>query len=524
VSAQSERLRRQHDAVLGGSRPPAGPPRPVVSASWSRSLQASVDPDRSGPPVVYGPDEIHDVRSAHPLAAVLPILRGALAPSVDAATQLMIVTDVDGHILWREGHPAVCAAADRVLLAEGTRWSENAIGTNAMGTALATRAPVQIFSAEHLVRAYHAWSCAAVPLRDPDTGRLIGTLDVSGREEGFHPALTGLVAAAAGLAEAHLRLRMMAADERLRDRYRDDLRALGGRPGALVTVSGRVIAAHRVGAPLPERLTGLRPGPLRLPDGRAGVLEPLARGWLLRLAAPAPARPAPSARPAGSAPAVPVAPPALSLQFLGQERPVVRVGGRARPLSLRHGELLTVLALAPEGRTAEGLALALYGEEGKAATVRVEMHRLRRHLGDAVSGSRPYRLRAGVDADFARVRRLLADGDVRGAAAGYRGALLPSSDAPEVRAVREELAATLRRSALELRDSEVLWTLAGTDLGRDDAEIHEALVELLPRTAPRAAAARARLRAIAEPAPPVPTAARRAESAAIPRPARRRPG
>jgi hypothetical protein len=129
------------------------------------------------------------------------------------------------------------------------------------------------------------------------------------------------------------------------------------------------------------------------------------------------------------------------------------------------------------------------------------MHRLRRHLGDAVSGSRPYRLRAGVDAGFARVRRLLVDGDVRGAAAGCRGALLPRSDAPEVRAVRGELAATLRRSALELRDSEVLWTLAGTDLGRDDAEVHEALAEPLPRTAPRAAAARARLRAIADPAP-----------------------
>ena len=35
----------------------------------------------------------------------------------------------------------------------GTRWSEDAIGTNAMGTTLAVDAPVQIHSAEHLVRA-----------------------------------------------------------------------------------------------------------------------------------------------------------------------------------------------------------------------------------------------------------------------------------------------------------------------------------------------------------------------------------
>lgn len=60
----------------------------------------------------------------------------------------MIVTDADGHILWREDKANVCLRADRVLLTEGTKWSESAIGTNAMGTALALGRPVQIHSAD----------------------------------------------------------------------------------------------------------------------------------------------------------------------------------------------------------------------------------------------------------------------------------------------------------------------------------------------------------------------------------------
>ncbi|MFC4564028.1 GAF domain-containing protein [Nocardiopsis mangrovi] len=495
-------LRRLHDAVLGAG--PAAPrplpgPRAVVSASWDRSLRASVDPDRSGPPVVYSGAELRDVRSAHPLAEVVPVVRGALAGTVDASAQLLIVTDADGRILWRDGHPAVRRAADRVLLAEGTQWSENAIGTNAMGTALATQEPIQIYSAEHLVRAYHGWSCAASPIRDPDTGRLLGTLDISGLEASFHPALVGLVAAAAALAEAHLRVRMMARDAALRERYADRVRALGARPGALLSANGRVIATHRMGGPrqgVPERVDVSRAGAVRLPDGRAATLEPLSRGWLLR--ASGEGRPARTAV-GGRAPALPPAPRhTLSLLFLGRERPVVTLDGEAVPLGRRACELLALLAVSPEGRTAERLAVDLYGEAGRSATVRVEMHRLRRLAGAVVRGSRPYRLAVRADADFLEVRRLLAANDVRGAAACYRGVLLPRSDAPGIRDLREELAATLRRSALELRDSELLWNLVRTDLGRDDLAMHEALVALLPRTSPRAAAARERMRALAD--------------------------
>ena len=253
----------------------------MIAESWQRSLAAHIDPDDYRPPLVYAPDEIADIRAAHPLHAVVPLLRKMLVDIADASQHIMIVTDVHGTILWREGAVDVCVQADPVGLCEGTRWAEDAIGTNAMGTTLAVDAPVQIYSAEHLVRTYHTWSCAAAPVHDPDTGRQIGAIDVSGLQN-FHPAVISLVTATAELAESHLRVHMAIRDERLRAKNMGHLAGLRGEAGALLTPSGRVLATE--GGAWPDRVD-VRPGSdtVRLGDGREARLEALPEGYLLRL-------------------------------------------------------------------------------------------------------------------------------------------------------------------------------------------------------------------------------------------------
>src|SRR5882724_2685736 len=140
---------RLRDGVLATGAP-AGGLRAVVSASWQRSLAASIDPEHCSPPVVYAEDEIADLRADHPLAAVMPALRAMLVSIADEAEHIMIIADAAGHLLWREGSARVCVSADKVALTEGTRWTEDAIGTNAMGTALAVDGPVMIHATEHL--------------------------------------------------------------------------------------------------------------------------------------------------------------------------------------------------------------------------------------------------------------------------------------------------------------------------------------------------------------------------------------
>ncbi|MCG8927905.1 GAF domain-containing protein [Lentzea sp. CC55] len=221
-----------HPAELGDARP-------VIFESWRRSLAARVDPDRHEAPVVYAPDEIEDLRGAHPLAHTVPLLRGTL--SLD--DMIMIVTDARGHILWCEGDNRIRHRADRVHLTEGSRWSEDVIGTNAMGTALATGRPVTVHSREHLVRTYHGWTCAASPIHDPHTGVLLGVVDISGPLETMHPAVAQLVSAAAQLATHHLR-QFAPRRHVLTLRFLGGLHAdLDGRPLALTLRNAEVLTA-----------------------------------------------------------------------------------------------------------------------------------------------------------------------------------------------------------------------------------------------------------------------------------------
>ncbi|WP_245777803.1 helix-turn-helix domain-containing protein [Lentzea xinjiangensis] len=213
--------------------------RPVIAESWRRSLAARVDPERHEAPVVYAPDEVADLRDAHPLAATVPLLEHTL--SMDET--IMIVTDTRGHILWCEGDNRTRHEAERVRLTEGSRWSEDVIGTNAMGTALATGRPVTVHSREHLVRTCHGWTCAASPIHDPHTGLLLGVVDVSGPLKTMHPAVAQLVSAAARLAEHHLR-QLAPRRHVLTLDFLGGLRAeLDGRPLALTLRNAEVLTA-----------------------------------------------------------------------------------------------------------------------------------------------------------------------------------------------------------------------------------------------------------------------------------------
>lgn len=459
--------RVREDALAGDTDPEAT--RPVVSESWQRSLAARIDPERARPWHTYEHAELDDLRTGHPLSPVMPLLRDTLVSVADQARHMMIVTDAQGHILWREGARDVLRRADRVELVEGTRWSEESIGTNAMGTALAADAPVQIHSAEHLVRTYHQWTCAAAPIHDPDSGATIGVVDVTGPLETFHPTTMSLVTAAARLAESHLAGRMALRDEVLRARNLPHLNGLGGAPGALLSARGRVLAAQPLGW-LSDRIVLPDEGDrVRLGEDTECVLEPLAEGYLLRVLRPGGRRWA-----------------SLSLPFLGARRPVARLDGRAVRLSLRHAELLTLLALHPEGRNADQLATDLYGDAGNPVTVRAEMHRLRCHLDEGAIRTQPYRLHASVDADFIQVRHALRSGRVRDAAEeAARGSLLPTSEAPGVRAEREQLDANVRAAVVRCGDPDAMWALARTEVGREDAELVARLLRALPRSDPR---------------------------------------
>lgn len=166
---RARRIARAQAGFLAGQ--PAGMPelRTEVSQSWQRAADARVDPD-GGPPVVLTDGDLDTYRAAHPLAAVIGVLRELVGAVADDGQHLMAVGDAAGRLLWVEGHRGTRRRAEAMNFAEGVAWDEPHAGTNAPGTALALGRPVQIFSTEHFLHAVQRWTCAAAPQASGGSG------------------------------------------------------------------------------------------------------------------------------------------------------------------------------------------------------------------------------------------------------------------------------------------------------------------------------------------------------------------
>lgn len=227
-----------HDEFLrtDGAR---GLVRPLVAQSWRRSLDSGLDPERSSAPVDMVDGELEAWRSSHPLAEAMPVIRRLLVDDAVDTGLLVAVSDAAGRLLWVEGPGVLRSRAEQIHFVAGALWSEARAGTNAPGTALALDQPVQIFAAEHLVRSVTPWSCSAAPIHDPDTGAVLGALDLTGGSDVAGPRTLAIVRATVAAVESELRLRRLTAGPtETRESGRPVLRVLGRSAGVLETPLG----------------------------------------------------------------------------------------------------------------------------------------------------------------------------------------------------------------------------------------------------------------------------------------------
>ncbi|MCD2197721.1 GAF domain-containing protein [Actinomycetospora endophytica] len=371
-------LHQAHDARLSGSASQTGL-RKVVSRSWDRVLSYGVAPDGRTLDEPAGPEAVERRRAESPIAKVLPQLRASLTAVAEDAEHIMVITAADGFVLWREGATRVGRLADDLGFLPGADWTEASVGTNAIGTALAEHASVQLFSAEHFVRAQHPWTCTASPIHDPRTGEMLGVVDLSGPAPTVHPTTVALVHTAVRLAESGLWTQHEARLDGLRA-VAAPLLAREHGPALVVDDHGWVAAS--TGLAPRDRVAVPRAGEAQLVHGLGACLpERVPGGWMLR----------PSAAGDGAT--------RLRLDPDG-DPPGVVVEGRQQwrhALSRRHQQILALLMRAGvEGLDAAALSRALYDDADHLVTVRAELSRLRRVLGGLIA-ARPYRIAPGVE-------------------------------------------------------------------------------------------------------------------------------
>jgi transcriptional regulator of acetoin/glycerol metabolism len=162
----------------------------VLKDSWTRCRNLEVDP---GPRKCWNFLPLENLEpKVSRLRNLLLDVEGDVYTAIRDRDLLMTVTTADGYVIRTCGDPATLKQADTLNFGPGALWAESSVGTNAIGTALATGKPTQVFGHEHYCESHHKWSCSAAPFFDP-LGNIVGCFDISGPSEGDHTLALTLV-------------------------------------------------------------------------------------------------------------------------------------------------------------------------------------------------------------------------------------------------------------------------------------------------------------------------------------------
>jgi len=136
--------------------------------------------------------------------AARPVL-GSLTDDLASTSVGILLAGRDGDILERcLPERSLDSRFDRVHLAPGFVYTEPAVGTNGIGTAIAARRPSFVRGDEHFANALTSLACAAAPIMDPRTGHVLGVIDLTCSTKDSSPVMLALARRAAREIEERL--------------------------------------------------------------------------------------------------------------------------------------------------------------------------------------------------------------------------------------------------------------------------------------------------------------------------------
>jgi transcriptional regulator of acetoin/glycerol metabolism len=166
--------------------------RREIMASWQRSIEFGVRPDRFDVPYT-GTGEFADALRT----ASVPVAE-AVATDLAGTNVSVVLSDHEGCIVDRwVPDAALRARLDRICLAPGFRFGEEAVGTTAISVALSQGGPALVAAGEHFADTLTPMVCAAAPVSDPRTGLVLGTVGLACPARAASPLMIALVRRAA---------------------------------------------------------------------------------------------------------------------------------------------------------------------------------------------------------------------------------------------------------------------------------------------------------------------------------------
>jgi transcriptional regulator of acetoin/glycerol metabolism len=340
------------ERFVTGDTEAAQPLGSTVVASWQRSLSLGVNPAGRAAPIAATGERYLALRHRNRdlITAAADIFQ-RMDPFLAESRCMMLLTDAFGIVLETAGDHRTLEEGERIHLVAGGQWNEDAVGTNGIGTALASGQPAQVHASEHFCEGIKSWTCAAAPVHDPWTGRILGIIDISGPPTTYQRGNLALAVAAARQVETALAERAGRERARLLERCLQTMTRANQAEMLVVDRAGRVVFAQ--GANPPAALPGFNPGEQvedwvkRLPEHlrRAGNFEPvqldgrLAGAMITLLQA---GRPPPALRAEGAFAGI-----------IGDSPEILRLVAQARQLASRR------VALLIQGETGTGKEVLL---------------------------------------------------------------------------------------------------------------------------------------------------------------------
>jgi len=178
---------------------------PTIGLSWERCRHYKIDPyDPLTNCPVLTEEELQARREQRKvlLDNATPFLE-TLYRIVEGSGFMVILTDEQGWVLEMLGDPEIISNTRQLNFTPGSNWSEERRGTNAIGTAIIERRPLQVYATEHYCQSLHHLTCSASPIYDCNNV-MIGVLDVTGPYQYGHPHTLGMVVSAVKAIESQI--------------------------------------------------------------------------------------------------------------------------------------------------------------------------------------------------------------------------------------------------------------------------------------------------------------------------------
>ncbi|MBH8609259.1 sigma-54-dependent Fis family transcriptional regulator [Thermoactinomyces sp. CICC 10521] len=178
-----------------------------ISESWLRCKKEGVNPHSGeGKQVLTNePFQRRKKENALLLDIAIPYV-DKLLKYIKGSHSIVLLIDPQGYVLTIKGDKEVLRLAQRINFIEGVKWTEEEVGTNAIGTSLIIKEPITVVGSEHYSLASQQWTCSAAPICN-DEGTILGVINVSSPVQYHHPLTLGAVVSTAYAIEREWEIR-----------------------------------------------------------------------------------------------------------------------------------------------------------------------------------------------------------------------------------------------------------------------------------------------------------------------------